>query len=243
MPFPVAIREQALLSSHRRCCVCHEFAGRSVNVHHIEQEADGGDNSLENAIVLCLRCHAEAGHYNHRHPLGTKYSPTELKRHRDQWVLQCQSNPQPVDRPRPEVWCSAVGMIDLESDLTPKIVFQFENIGGSIAYDLTVETGVYFSYDRLEHAPPPMQFTSLTPYTILPAGRTLTKTLPFARPITSDEVRCVVKGKAFVYAYAVLVYVSSHGASRAEAFKLCTCHLYNSVTTFFQNTPFHNCAE
>jgi hypothetical protein len=53
-------------------------------VHHIEQEADGGSNTIENAIVLCLRCHSEAGHYNPRHPIGAKYSPSELVRHRDQ---------------------------------------------------------------------------------------------------------------------------------------------------------------
>lgn len=93
MPFPRDIRDLALVKSHRRCCVCHEFGGRSVNVHHIDQEADGGANTLDNAICLCLRCHAEAGHYNHRHPLGTKYSPKELKAHRDQWWERCLSDP------------------------------------------------------------------------------------------------------------------------------------------------------
>lgn len=54
-------------------------------MHHIVQEADGGPNTIENAIVLCLRCHSEAGHFNARHPIGTKYSPSELVRHRDQF--------------------------------------------------------------------------------------------------------------------------------------------------------------
>lgn len=94
MPFPRDIRDIALVKSHRRCCVCHEFGGRSVNVHHIEQEADGGPNTLENAICLCLRCHAEAGHFNPRHPMGTKYSPAELRAHRDQWWSYCQDHPE-----------------------------------------------------------------------------------------------------------------------------------------------------
>lgn len=85
MPFAPSVREEALVKSGRRCCVCHEFAGRSTNVHHIIQEADGGQNTIDNGIVLCLRCHAEAGHFNPRHPLGTKYSPTELRKHRDNW--------------------------------------------------------------------------------------------------------------------------------------------------------------
>jgi hypothetical protein len=93
MPFPHTVREKALVNSHRRCCVCHEFGGRSVNVHHIVQEADGGPNTIENAICLCLRCHAEAGHYNPHHPMGTKYSPGELRMHRDQWWSHCQSHP------------------------------------------------------------------------------------------------------------------------------------------------------
>lgn len=94
MPFPRDIRDLALVKSRRRCCVCHEFGGRSVNVHHIVQEADGGANTLDNAICLCLRCHAEAGHFNSRHPLGTKYSPDELKAHRDQWWERCLSHPE-----------------------------------------------------------------------------------------------------------------------------------------------------
>lgn len=89
MPFPNKIREEALVKAQRHCCVCHEFAGRSINVHHIKQEAEGGPNTLENAIVLCLRCHAEAGHFNPKHPLGTKYSPSELVRHRDEWYEAC----------------------------------------------------------------------------------------------------------------------------------------------------------
>jgi hypothetical protein len=91
MPFSAETKEAALVKSRRYCCVCHEFAGRSVNVHHIIQEADGGPNKLDNAIVLCLRCHAEAGHYNLHHPLGTKYSPSELRRHRDEWWKYCES--------------------------------------------------------------------------------------------------------------------------------------------------------
>lgn len=91
MPFPNSVREEALVKAQRHCCVCHEFAGRSINVHHIKQEADGGANTIENAIVLCLRCHAEAGHYNPRHPIGTKYAPSELIKHRDAWFEACES--------------------------------------------------------------------------------------------------------------------------------------------------------
>lgn len=90
MPFPNSVREEVLVRAQRHCCVCHEFAGRSVNVHHIKQESEGGANTLENAIVLCLRCHAEAGHFNPNHPLGTKYASSELIQHRDAWFEACE---------------------------------------------------------------------------------------------------------------------------------------------------------
>ena len=98
MSFPKSVREDALVKSHRRCCICHEFAGRSEDVHHIVQEADGGANTIDNAIALCPKCHGEAGHYNPRHPLGTKYSPQELRRHRDQWWELCTQNPEEAFR-------------------------------------------------------------------------------------------------------------------------------------------------
>jgi len=91
MPFSISVREEALVKSKRRCCVCRKFTGRNVNVHHTVPEADGEPNVLENAIALCFTCHAEAGHYNLRHPLDTKYSPEELRRHRDEWWEHCAS--------------------------------------------------------------------------------------------------------------------------------------------------------
>lgn len=83
MGFPKDIREKALVASGRRCCICTRFKSINIEVHHIIQEADGGANDFENAIPLCLDCHANAGHYNSRHPKGTKYQPSELRKHRD----------------------------------------------------------------------------------------------------------------------------------------------------------------
>lgn len=93
MPFRNSVKEEALIRSRRCCCVCQEFAGLYINVHHIVPESDGGSNDLENAIVLCLRCHGEVGHYNVRHPIGKKYSAEELRRHRDKWWEWCEKNP------------------------------------------------------------------------------------------------------------------------------------------------------
>lgn len=101
MPFPLKVKEDALVNSARRCCLCREFAGVATNVHHIIPEADGGPDTLENAIVLCLKCHADVGHYNPRHPIGNKYSPTELRRHRDEWWRICREPPALQPAPGP----------------------------------------------------------------------------------------------------------------------------------------------
>jgi hypothetical protein len=81
--FSREVKEEALVKSGRRCCVCREFKGIGIEIHHIDPEAQGGADTLENAIALCFDCHCAAGHYNADHPRGSKYSPRELKRHRD----------------------------------------------------------------------------------------------------------------------------------------------------------------
>jgi hypothetical protein len=82
MGFSPAIRKEAFLRCARRCCVCRTFKGVHIEVHHIVQPEDGGDDSRENAIPLCFDCHAAAGHYNPNHPRGSKYGPEELRGHR-----------------------------------------------------------------------------------------------------------------------------------------------------------------
>lgn len=66
-----------------------------MEVHHLIQEADGGPNNLENAIPLCFDCHADAGHYNSRHPKGTKFSVPELTKARDEWYQFVSKNSIP----------------------------------------------------------------------------------------------------------------------------------------------------
>jgi hypothetical protein len=85
MSFRQEIRRAALVASARHCCVCQRYKGVRVEVHHIVPEADGGPNTLDNAIVLCFDCHADAGHYNQRHPRGTKFSRAELRAAKEKW--------------------------------------------------------------------------------------------------------------------------------------------------------------
>lgn len=98
MPFPQSIREQALLACKRYCCYCEKYSGLNMEVHHIIQEADGGPNTFDNAIPVCLNCHATIGAYNTRHPKGTKYSSKELKKIRDDFYKRIKKIPRKADQ-------------------------------------------------------------------------------------------------------------------------------------------------
>ncbi|MCU7804982.1 MAG: HNH endonuclease [Candidatus Thiodiazotropha sp. (ex Lucinoma borealis)] len=88
--WPQKVKEEVLVACGRRCCVCHMFCGRNIELHHIIMESKGGVSTFDNCIPLCFNCHAEAGHYNSKHPKGTKYSSAELRKHRDRWYQAVQ---------------------------------------------------------------------------------------------------------------------------------------------------------
>ncbi|MCA9178399.1 MAG: HNH endonuclease [Planctomycetales bacterium] len=92
MPFPPIVKEDALVACGRHCCICHKFCGIKMEVHHIREESDGGDNTTDNAIPLCFDCHADMRSYDHKHPKGNKYTERELKRHRDNWCAKVAGN-------------------------------------------------------------------------------------------------------------------------------------------------------
>lgn len=83
MGFPTSVANEVLVRCGRHCCICDKFVGSKIELHHIVQAADGGDDSVDNCIPLCFDCHAEVNSYNPRHPKGRKYTPTELRGHRD----------------------------------------------------------------------------------------------------------------------------------------------------------------
>ncbi len=88
MAFSQAIADEVFVRCGRHCCLCGVFAGQKMELHHIKQAADGGEDSIENCIPLCLNCHAEVKAYNPKHPKGRKYTETELKGHRDKYFAQ-----------------------------------------------------------------------------------------------------------------------------------------------------------
>jgi hypothetical protein len=88
MPFPDAVKERALLACKRRCCLCEEHVHTLVECHHVVQEKDGGDNSFDNCIPLCLNCHGKVASYNPGHPIGNQYRPSELKKRRNDFYAK-----------------------------------------------------------------------------------------------------------------------------------------------------------
>lgn len=56
-----------------------------MELHHIVPKSQGGEETIENCIPLCFDCHADVGHYNPKHPKGTRFSDSELRGHRDNW--------------------------------------------------------------------------------------------------------------------------------------------------------------
>lgn len=85
MGFPQSVADKALAACGRCCCICHKFCGIKMELHHIHQHADGGEDTFDNCIPLCFDCHADMGKGDPRHPKGKHYSEQELRFHRDKW--------------------------------------------------------------------------------------------------------------------------------------------------------------
>lgn len=44
MGFPTSVADEVLVRCGRHCCICEEFVGSKIELHHIVQVADGGEN-------------------------------------------------------------------------------------------------------------------------------------------------------------------------------------------------------
>jgi len=65
-----AVRNRLLVESGHRCTVCSE---KAYELHHIVEQAQGGDDSEENLIVLCPNCHQQRVHRN------KEFTPVQLR--------------------------------------------------------------------------------------------------------------------------------------------------------------------
>jgi hypothetical protein len=83
-----------LAECHRICCICHRFCGVKMETDHIVPASKEGSDDIENAIPVCFECHAEIHSYNDEHPRGRKFTPVELRQHKDQWLKLCKEQPE-----------------------------------------------------------------------------------------------------------------------------------------------------
>jgi hypothetical protein len=93
--------EELLVACHRRCCICHKFCASRMELDHMSPASLGGSDNIDDAIPLCFDCHAEAHYFNDKHPKGRKFSPRELRLHKEQWLRVCRETPAALlDAPR-----------------------------------------------------------------------------------------------------------------------------------------------
>lgn len=73
--FPEQIKRDARRLAAYKCCYCRDDMGDDV--HHLVPKAEGGQGVLENAILLCVRCHHLYGEH--------KEKRAQLRDARDTW--------------------------------------------------------------------------------------------------------------------------------------------------------------
>jgi len=88
--FPDAAVAQLLADCKRHCCVCFKWCGTKMHLHHIHARADGGADDIENAIPVCLDCHAEI---ESRTNMGRQFTRAELHEHKRRWLEICREQP------------------------------------------------------------------------------------------------------------------------------------------------------
>ncbi len=94
MPFSKDISDRVMVKCGRRCCVCRRFKPTLLQVHHIDEESQGGTNDEENAIPLCVNCHIDV---HSKVPFTRRFSREELVSHRDSLYLAVKSGHLPSE--------------------------------------------------------------------------------------------------------------------------------------------------
>lgn len=126
------VKEQALIKCKRYCCLCGQFKGVGIEVHHIIQRSEGGEDTLDNAIPLCFDCHCLIGNYNPKHPKGNRYTPSELRYYRD--ALYEKVKDMPVNFQDTQGFNSNTGVDNLTVGLWRKLNSDIENYQKIIDY-------------------------------------------------------------------------------------------------------------
>jgi hypothetical protein len=111
-----------------------------MEIHHIILKSEGGKDTFENGIPLCLDCHADQRSYDSKHPKGSKYTRSELISHRDSWYAKVVSSP-------PAVYTSDSKQLDAEVFAIIKQIVRWD---GSIKVAREHIFSVPFRYEWFE---------------------------------------------------------------------------------------------
>lgn len=76
MGFSETTKKKVMQKAGYCCCTCYK-SSVSVEVHHIIPTAEGGDDSIDNAVTLCPSCHSDYG--------GNPEKRTRIRQMRDWW--------------------------------------------------------------------------------------------------------------------------------------------------------------
>ena len=89
MSFNSVAEDRLLANTGRLCCICNNR--HRVQLHHIIPLENGGSDDIDNAIPLCPNCHDEVhtGYISGR--VTKKYTPAELKLHRQRTIETVKS--------------------------------------------------------------------------------------------------------------------------------------------------------
>lgn len=80
MGFPESIKKEARKKACYRCCICETT--KPLRIHHIIPSKNGGPDTLENAVSLCILCHDTYGHDESKRKW--------IKERRNWWYEQCE---------------------------------------------------------------------------------------------------------------------------------------------------------
>jgi hypothetical protein len=92
VPIPEDTAAEVLFNQRRTCCVCN-IQGKSVQIHHIDE--DPSNNDPANLAVLCLECHEQT---QINGGFGRKLRATEVTKYRDDWVRRVADQKAEADR-------------------------------------------------------------------------------------------------------------------------------------------------
>ena len=73
--FSDSVKRKARELAFFKCCYCHDRQGHEV--HHLTPKEEGGQGTLDNAILLCVQCHSDYGHRSDKRQ--------QLRQARDHW--------------------------------------------------------------------------------------------------------------------------------------------------------------